>query len=197
MTLGQYITILTAATKKICPKTILTQGLGNPHSWRGDYYELAFEPVKNISLGDMLKQANEAVGATYPGYKGGEFTMDKSTPIHIDNHGNWSNGEQMTELLLSFLPIPIENYKEWTDGDQMWSLLLAFMLNTKTTKTTTTALAEPPMYSFSKDPEKAAIELIDGAYDLIEIFKPQSPAQNQWRLAWLKKAKELGAQPSW
>jgi hypothetical protein len=55
--------------------------------------------------------------------------------------------------------------------------------------------AAGPVYS--RKPEVAAIELIDGAYDIIELWKPQSPSQEAWRNAWLVKAKELGAHPSW
>jgi hypothetical protein len=50
---------------------------------------------------------------------------------------------------------------------------------------------------YSKKPEVAAIELLDGAYDIIEIWKAESPAQIAWKQAWLTKAKELGANPSW
>jgi hypothetical protein len=50
---------------------------------------------------------------------------------------------------------------------------------------------------YSKKPEVAAIELLDGAYDIIEIWKAESPAQIAWKREWLAKAKELGANPSW
>jgi hypothetical protein len=43
----------------------------------------------------------------------------------------------------------------------------------------------------------AAIELIDGAYDIIELWRADSPSQKAWQEAWLQKAKELGANPSW
>jgi len=48
---------------------------------------------------------------------------------------------------------------------------------------------------FSKKPEIAALELIDGAYEIVELWKPEHKSQKLWREAWLKKAKELGAQP--
>jgi hypothetical protein len=50
---------------------------------------------------------------------------------------------------------------------------------------------------YSKKPEVAAIELLDGAYDIIEIFDAKTPAQIAWKKAWLIKARELGANPSW
>lgn len=41
------------------------------------------------------------------------------------------------------------------------------------------------------------LELVDGAYDLVEIYHASSPAQIQWKKNWLAKAKSLGANPSW
>lgn len=52
-----------------------------------------------------------------------------------------------------------------------------------------------PVYSAKKD--VAAIELLDGAYDIIEIWAAESPSQKSWKNAWLAKARELGANPSW
>jgi hypothetical protein len=52
-------------------------------------------------------------------------------------------------------------------------------------------------YKYSSDSKTAALELIDAAYDLIEIYKPQSPAQEAWKKAWLKKANELGITGAW
>jgi hypothetical protein len=68
-------------------------GFGNPHSWRGSYDELAFEPVENTTVGQMLEDAKSAVGATYEGWKGGEFLMTLDTPVNIDYVGRWSDGE--------------------------------------------------------------------------------------------------------
>lgn len=59
----------------------------------------------------------------------------------------------------------------------------------------TAALAVWPIYS--KCPNVALVELIDGAYDIIEIWKAESPSQVAWKKAWMAKARELGAHPSW
>lgn len=50
---------------------------------------------------------------------------------------------------------------------------------------------------YSSKPEVAAIELLDGAYDIIEIWKAETPSQKAWKVAWLSKARALGANPSW
>ena len=50
---------------------------------------------------------------------------------------------------------------------------------------------------FSSKPSVAAIELIDGAYDIIEAWKPEGPFNKEWKKRWMEKARELGANPSW
>lgn len=62
-------------------------------SWRGSYSELAIEfgsnsPVKFSSFLAMLK---EAVGKTFEGYKGGDFIMNRHTPVWVANYGNSGN----------------------------------------------------------------------------------------------------------
>lgn len=37
------------------------------------------------------------------------------------------------------------------------------------------------------------LSLVDGCYEIIEIYKPQSPAQVEWKKRWLEKARKLGA----
>ena len=49
---------------------------------------------------------------------------------------------------------------------------------------------------YSCDKMVAAIELLDGAYDIVEIWKAETPSQIAWKSAWLAKARKLGANPS-
>jgi hypothetical protein len=61
---------------------------GSLDSYRGYYEQLAIEPEmggdgKKVTVEEFLKRLEEAVGATFTGYKGGEFTMDRDTPIWI------------------------------------------------------------------------------------------------------------------
>lgn len=84
----------------------LKKGLGNPHSWRGAYSQLAFEIVENTTVGEMLDAAISADGATYGGWKGGEYDMDGSTDIHIEiEEGDYSDNSTLMrwffELLLA------------------------------------------------------------------------------------------------
>jgi len=99
MTLGEYIERL----EKADPEKKVKLGLGNPDSWRGVYSELAFAPVENTTVGEMLSEARKAVGATYEGYKGGEYTMTKDTDIHVDCYGQWSDGKVLWNMLLDLI----------------------------------------------------------------------------------------------
>ncbi len=41
------------------------------------------------------------------------------------------------------------------------------------------------------------LELVDGAYELVELYQPESPAQEAWKRNWLEKARRAGAGPDW
>lgn len=50
----------------------------------------------------------------------------------------------------------------------------------------------------SGNKEQDLIALIDCAYDIMEIWKTkESPYNTELKKVWLKRAKELGAIPSW
>ncbi len=59
-------------------------------SWRGDYAEIALtyqEHPTGYTVEDWIKFTKEAIGQTFEGYKGGDFTMGKTTPVWVSN---WS-----------------------------------------------------------------------------------------------------------
>lgn len=60
---------------------------GRPHSYRGYYADLAFEDGKPTTLGAFRKAARKALGATFEGYKGGDFTMNGDTPLWRSPYG--------------------------------------------------------------------------------------------------------------
>ena len=83
LTLGRLIDALSECdSKKVLPK-----GFSKPHSWRGIYEELAFEPAENVTVGAMLADAQAAVGKTYQGWKGGDYTMTRDTAVHVSFEG--------------------------------------------------------------------------------------------------------------
>ena len=101
MNLGDIITRLEAAD----PQQVVRHGFHNPHSYRGDYYDLAFEPATNITVADMLEAARSAVGATYQGWKGGDFRMNEYDWCWLSEEGT-ASGETISPLLLQFMLAP-------------------------------------------------------------------------------------------
>lgn len=83
MTLGKLIEWLEQQDKDL----IVKDGFSVAHSDRGDYSELAFCPEQEARIGDMLECAKSAVGATFTGWKGGEYVMDENTPVYIGDYG--------------------------------------------------------------------------------------------------------------
>ena len=94
MTLGE----LTQALKKCDPSAQVEYAFGGLSptgfgSYRGDYSHLAlgFElpgyQSQPLTVADLIAKCEEANGATYEGYKGGDFQMSDRTPIWIANYG--------------------------------------------------------------------------------------------------------------
>jgi hypothetical protein len=110
MILGNLITVLETLPDK---ERVLKNGFTNPHSWRGSYYELAFEPAENVTIQSMLDCAREAIGATYEGWKGGVFTMSKYSECHLAEEG--STGYPITMETIYCMVEGIDMV-EWWDG---------------------------------------------------------------------------------
>ncbi|MCP5078971.1 MAG: hypothetical protein GY951_13060 [Psychromonas sp.] len=73
------------------PKKVVRYGFGEPDSYRGYYSDVAFKPAENVSFGEMLVHAKSALGATFTGYKGGEYTMHTHTDCWIAERGHTSD----------------------------------------------------------------------------------------------------------
>lgn len=97
MMLGELIEYL----EKEDPDKVVPLGFRQPDSYRGYYDQLAFEPVKNITVGAMLACAKEAMGKTYQGYKGGDFEMHQYTDVWLACWGEC--GEGIGETLLDYM----------------------------------------------------------------------------------------------
>ena len=55
---------------------------GNPHSYRGYYSDLSFGPqLQPVTVYEFLSACQGALGATFEGYKGGDFVMEADTPL--------------------------------------------------------------------------------------------------------------------
>ena len=98
MGLQQIIEALAAADQTY----IAPLGFGPPDSYRGNYFDIAFEPESNVTVASMLAHAKSALGATFTGYKGGEYTMGENTDCYIAQYGE-SGGDRIGPVLIAYL----------------------------------------------------------------------------------------------
>lgn len=122
ITLGEIISKLKACNK-YCPsgdeKQVVFNFAGfyptSLHSWRGIYAELAVgysnENWKNApKISDAINMFESAVGRTYTGYKGGDFTMSNDTPVWVDNYGESHSTGIVDVLDLEIEIVLVTNY---------------------------------------------------------------------------------------
>ena len=84
MTLGQLIEILESM-----PADTEIRGLNCPHSYRGYYSDLAFEPTEGtVTVSELLSECKAAMGQVFEGYKGGDYVMGALTPIWVAYYGH-------------------------------------------------------------------------------------------------------------
>lgn len=95
MTLGELI----AELGQMDQSATVTYGFGEPMSYRGSYDELAFEPVANANVADMLAHAKSALGRTFTGYKGGDYAMHDYTVCWISQYGQCSHDGISSQLV--------------------------------------------------------------------------------------------------
>jgi len=60
-------------------------------SYRGYYSDLALgfqDRMEDFRVKGLLSTLKSCIGKTFEGYKGGDFTMDESTPVWV---ANWSH----------------------------------------------------------------------------------------------------------
>lgn len=78
-------------------------GFTRPHSYRGYYDQLAFEPTSGgQSASDALEIVKPCLLQTFQGYKGGDYEMNKHTEVWFAYYGN-SGGQLIGEMLMALL----------------------------------------------------------------------------------------------
>jgi hypothetical protein len=98
MTLGEVIERL----KKVDhPSQVVALGFGGSCSYRGYYECLALIPEAGVTIARMLSEAEAAVGKTFHGWKGGDYTMRLDTECYLAKCGDC--GVPMTDRLLGIL----------------------------------------------------------------------------------------------
>lgn len=84
ITLGKLIDAL---CEKGFPEEV--SKIARPHSYRGYYSDLSFEPEEGLmSRHELLIMLKECMGEIFHGYKGGEFQMGRNTPLWIAEYGS-------------------------------------------------------------------------------------------------------------
>jgi hypothetical protein len=78
------------------PSALLPVGIRRPHSYRGYYERVAFEPVYPMPddphkderrAGAMWLVARDALGQTFLGWKGGSYRMHAGSLVHLAEEG--------------------------------------------------------------------------------------------------------------
>ena len=97
VTLGELVARLEGADQSKPVKFDNGKSPGHFNSYRGYYDMVAISRGKKCSVGQFLKLAKEAIGGTFTGYKGSEFTMTKMTPVWVSEYG-MSSGIGVTDI---------------------------------------------------------------------------------------------------
>lgn len=90
MNLGQLNAVFLKMTDE---SFVFTRGFNTPHSYRGYYNELAFQPAEDIALQDVIKALDRAYSEVFYGYKGGEFEYNMETTCHLAYKGNCTDND--------------------------------------------------------------------------------------------------------
>lgn len=100
MSLGEIIERL----QREDPSKRVRLGFRYPHSYRGYYHDIAFEWHRSVTVGEMLADAESAMGATFQGWKGGDYTMKEFTSawlVREEGECGESIGAVLLDLLLA------------------------------------------------------------------------------------------------
>ena len=90
MTLGGMVDALSGYPADM-PIRLDTGGApGKPGSYRGYYSDLALSHGELDTVSKLLSELRRALGATFTGYKGGDFFMDEKTPLWVSEYGEVS-----------------------------------------------------------------------------------------------------------
>lgn len=71
-------------------------GFGAPHSYRGWYDQVAFEPVAFTTAGEMLEHAKSALNKEFTGWKGGTYLMTSESFVNIAMEGDCGREDDIT-----------------------------------------------------------------------------------------------------
>lgn len=71
----------------------------NFHSYRGYYKQVAIEETMlELDCSAFLQQVDDAIGQTYEGWKGGDYTMHRGTFVFVSEEGT-ASGIMITDVV--------------------------------------------------------------------------------------------------
>lgn len=62
--------------------------LSNPHSYRGYYSDLSFEPTAPVAAKHLLEECKDSMGERFHGWKGGDYYMHAGVPVWVAGRGS-------------------------------------------------------------------------------------------------------------
>lgn len=85
-------------------ETVLSFGIGNPHSYRGYYEDLCVEidDSRTENPESWLKVLRSVHGEVLQGYKGGDFVMEDYSDVYLGEYGS-SGGTVISRMLMNFI----------------------------------------------------------------------------------------------
>jgi hypothetical protein len=97
------------------PVKILGGNAGWLMSYRGYYDQLALGTGTEVrTVVEVLDDCRSAIGRTFEGYKGGNFTMRPHTPVWADEYGQYSSnaivGVALADGVVEIAHLCIEDY---------------------------------------------------------------------------------------
>jgi hypothetical protein len=100
--------------KKLPKETVFMYGFHEPHSYRGYYEQVAFEPLNIATAEALLMSCEAAMEGVYIGWKGGEYTYDCSSVFNIAHKGTTSPRSTYTLFLaelMGYMKVPEDLFK--------------------------------------------------------------------------------------
>jgi hypothetical protein len=85
-------------------------------SWRGSYNELALNyksEGEEMSVSDFLQMLKDCIGKTFTGYKGGEYKMNRLTPVWVANYGRSGNTAVIDVVDAGWFVMLVTGYRQF------------------------------------------------------------------------------------
>ena len=82
------LSTLIGLLKALPENATITNGFDEAMSYRGYYCELGLNPSNETKVSEMIEVLQSALGKTFEGYKGGEYTMSEDVDCYLAPYGS-------------------------------------------------------------------------------------------------------------